>query len=87
MIMRSVRKVLLKRRCDEVYLDDIFNFYFGEQSAMVQVILENTDLTYEMFLKFLSTTMILQGLRLSISMLHDVKYILIMKQSRYEFFA
>ena len=72
MIQIGLLNMTRKDRVEEVYIEDLFQYYLGPDSEFTKTFLEATMLSYEGFLKFCSTTFLLQGLRLSISMFYDM---------------
>ena len=71
MITNSLKRVIQIRDDEEVSFQILFDHYFGQASPTFQIFQENLHEDYEFFLKFLSTTMILQSYRLSITMLFE----------------
>ena len=53
-------------------LDDLVTFFFGPSSKITNLFLEHLEIDYLMFLKFISTILVLQAYRLSMTLLqHD----------------
>ena len=71
MIATSLKRVIQIRDDEEVSFQILFAHYFGQASPTFQIFQENLHEDYEIFLKFLSTTMILQSYRLTITMLFE----------------
>ena len=71
MITQSVLTALGLSNINEMTHDSLFSYYFGHESEFVKIVLRCINNDYEFFLKFLSTTIVLQAYRLSITMLHD----------------
>ena len=71
MINISVRETMRIPPNEEVTSEHLFSFYFGESSKLAYLFMKHIDTDYVYFLKFLSTTFILQAYRLSITMLFE----------------
>lgn len=71
MISSKVCGALNKEEESDVTIDDFVNYFFGRKSKMTTLFLEHLGIDYLTFLKWISTILILQSYRLSISLLHD----------------
>ena len=71
MINISVRETMKIPPSEELTSEDLFRFYFGQSSKLANLFMKQIGTDYVYFLKFLSTTFILQAYRLSITMLFE----------------
>lgn len=71
MINTSIRETMRIPPSEEVTSEDLFGFYFGQSSKIANLFMKHLGTDYVYFLKFLSTTFILQAYRLSITMLFE----------------
>ena len=76
MITAKIHIALNKSEEDGIDMDDFIQYFFGTQSEMTTVFLHHLGIDYLTFLKWISTILILQSYRLSISLLHDTNGII-----------
>ena len=75
MILNGSKSIFKK---DIVNLDDLFSYYFGEESKIVRLLKDHLLADYETILKWLNTIFVMQAYRLSATQLFH-KYSLIDK--------
>ena len=71
MITESAKTTLGVSDINRVTHETLFSYYFGNESKFVIIFMKYVNVDYEYFLKFVSTTLLLQAYCLSITMLHD----------------
>ena len=69
MILRKVRQALLIEEDEYPNMDDFIKFFFGPLSKLTGLFLEQLEIDYLTFLKWLSTIFILQAYRMSYTLL------------------